>query len=573
MTIFNPLKQELTNLLNKAVKACLFEGVDVEIERTKNDAFGDFQTNIALILAKKLGKNPNELAELIVTKIEQNEVIAKIEVKSPGFINIFLNNNYLLEQFLRSSQNKSFLKPNIGNQNKVVIEYSQPNIAKPLGVHHLLSTIIGQSLVNLYQYLNFDVIKINHIGDWGTQFGKLIYAYKTWGDEKEVLKNPIPKLLELYVKFHNEAEKDARIEDKGREEFNKLENGDKENLRLWMWIRDLSLKEIKNTYNKIEGITFEDKDYIGESFYNDKMNEIIEDGKKKGVFKLSQGALIAEIDDETPPLLVIKNDGSTLYATRDLAQVKYRTSLGIKKNMMVVDVAQSLHFKQFFYVAKKLGLNKGKQGEVVLEHVIFGRMQLPDKQMSTRKGTVILLDDLLDEAILRSYKLVGELNPSLDEKRKKHIAKLSGLGAVKYNILSQNRIHNITFEWDKMITLDGNSAPYLQYTHARALSVLGKNNVEVTDGMNIENCQEKDLLFAIFDFPDILNRSLEEDKPHHIAIYLYNLATLFNSFYNTCPIIKSKESSRNLRLALTAKVAEVIKIALNLLVIEAPDEM
>jgi len=576
----NPIKKYLYQEIKKVFLEEFNEkelNINFQVEEIKNNKFGDYASNIAMIHAKTLKRNPKELAEKIIEILNirlDNKYFEKIEIAGPGFINFFLKTDLLIQELQKTQDlNNEFWKPNIGKKKKVVIEYSQPNIAKPLGVHHLLSTIIGQSLSNIYDYLNFEVIRVNHIGDWGTQFGKLIYAYKTWGNREIIDKNPINELLKLYIKFHNEAEKNKDLEDKGREEFKKIENGDKENLELWRWIREISLDDVKKTYKKLEGITFEDKDYIGESFYNDKMNNILEEGKRKGVFKLSEGAFIARIDENTTPLIVQKKDGTTIYATRDLAQIKYRSSLDIVKNLMVVDVAQTLHFKQCFFVAKKLGLNKNKYGNVELQHIVFGRMSLPEKKMSTRKGNVILLNDVLDESICRAEKLINDINPGMPEEKKKNLARISGLGSVKYNILSQNRIHNITFIWDNMIALEGNSAPYLQYTHARANSILNKNTDKISLNFEFTEDIEKTLFKKILNFPDTLVEAFNTNMPHHIATYIYELATIFNRFYNSAQILKTEGNIKNTRITLVRLSENILKCGLNLLVIEAPEEM
>jgi len=580
------IKLEISKLIKKAYKKSFSckHSFELEINKTKEEKFGDYSSNIAMISTKELKIPPRQIAEKIIENIEKNNIIKKIEIAGPGFINLFLNNNIFIETLknLLNFEN-NFWKPNLGKKKKVVIEYSQPNIAKPLGVHHLLSTIIGQSISNIYEYLNFEVIRVNHIGDWGTQFGKLIYAYKTWGDKKTIDNDPINELLKLYIKFHEEVEAEnktnKKLEDKGRKEFKKLEERDEENIKLWKWIRKISLKDVKKTYKKLEGITFKDKDYIGESFYNDKMEEILEEGKKKKIFTLSEGAFIAKINEKTPPLIVQKKDGTTIYATRDLAQIKYRSTLEIVKNIMVVDTAQSLHFRQCFYVANKLKLNQNKQGKVDLEHVVFGRMSLPDKDMSTRKGNIILLDSVLDEAIERAYNLIDNINPQMPNNKKKSLAKSSGLGAIKYNILSQNRIHNITFIWDNMISLDGNCAPYIQYTHARACSILRKNylnnsnNLENSNNFEITKEIEKTLIKKILEFPTVLQLAQEMNMPHHIATFIYDLSAIFNKFYNSYPVLKSENKIKNTRLALVQLVSHILKIGLNLLVINAPEEM
>ena len=459
----------------------------------------------------------------------------------------------------------------VGDSKTVVVEYSQPNIAKPLGVHHLLSTIIGQSLYNIFDRLGFETISINHTGDWGTQFGKLIYAYRQWGDKKTVEKDPINELLKLYVKFHEEAEKDPALEDRGREEFKKFEEGDKENHKLWKWFVDESLKEITKTYDLLGGIHF---DHMHpESFYADKMEPIIKEGGKKKIFtKGEEGAIVAKFDDPNIPTLpVVKKDGSTLYITRDFAALNYRLKTWDPVRILyVVDIAQTLHFKQLFAVAKKFGWNIDPA-----VHVWFGRMHLKDGGASTRKGKVVLLDDVLKEAISRAKKVIEEKSPDL--KDKKEVARVIGVGAVKYSVLSQNRTSDITFDWDRMLSLDGNSAPYLQYSYARAKSILRKAGEKQEGSIEDppESEQKTQALVRMFPkFKEQIASAAKECKPNIISNYLYELAQSFNSFYNTAPVLKAKkESEKKRRLEIVEASAQILKNGLTLLGVEVVEEM
>jgi arginyl-tRNA synthetase len=594
------------------------EAKKIKIEYPKEELHGDYAANIALQIGNKIGANPREVAEELIKAIDKPDYIDKMEVAGPGFINFFLSED-ALEQNINKilKQGDDYGESKAGLKKTVIVEYSSPNIAKPLGVHHLLSTIIGQSLYDIYKNRGFTTLSINHIGDWGTQFGKLTYAYGKWGSREEIEKDPIPELLKLYVKFHDEAERNEELNQKARDEFRKLEEGDAESKELWKWFVDISLKDVQKTYDKLGGITFDFT--LGESYYEDKMEAVVEEGKEKGVFKEGEGgSLIAEFEDENiAPFVIKKSDGTTLYATRDLATFKYRLEKwDPTKILYTVDVAQSLHFKQLFDVAKRLGWDSEKG-----EHVVFGRMQLPEGGMSTRKGNVILLNDVLDEAVKRSLQVIEEKSPALENKEE--AAKKIGIGAVKYNILSQNRISDITFDWDKMLSLDGNSSPYLQYTYARAKSILRKakelkaaNLVPSTEEEKptapkrrrkkvepkkeqfslfeaIEHLdnggdlskdvlpdpkgateKEELLLRALSKFSESIAHAAEENKPNLLSNYLYNLAQKFNSFYNSVPVIKAdKEDKFNHRINIVEASSQVLKNGLELLQVEVIEEM
>jgi len=612
-------KEKLRDLLKEIVGRKFPEEADqIKIDYPSDEKHGDYATNVALQVGNRIGANPREVADSLLEAIEAPDYIEKMEVAGPGFINFFLSEDALeqnINQILKEGDD--YGEADIGRKKTVIVEYSQPNIAKPLGVHHLLSTIIGQSLYEMYKNRGFTTISINHIGDWGTQFGKLIYAYRTWGNKEEIEKDPIPELLKLYVKFHDEAERDEDLDQKGRDEFKKLEDGDEENKKLWKWVVDVSMKDVQTTYDKLGGITFDFT--MGESFYEDKMQEIIDEGKKKGIITEGEkGALIVDFKDENmSPLVIQKSDGATLYSTRDLATYKYRLKKwDPTKILYVVDVAQSLYFKQLFETEKRLGWDA-----TIGEHINFGRMQLPEGGMSTRKGNVILLNEVLDEAVKRAQAIIEEKNPDL--KNKEEAAKKIGISAVKYNVLSQNRINDITFDWDKMLSLEGNSSPYLQYTYARAKSIIrkgkalkeanliaGKEEEEkpkkrkraqattpkkeqfslfqaiehLDNGGDLtrdvlpdpENTEEKVslLLRALAKFSEHIANATEENKPNLIANYLYDLAQTFNSFYNSVPVIKAdKEDKFDHRIDIVNATAQTLKNGLALLQVEVLEEM
>ncbi len=606
----NSLKARLTVLLQEACQKAFPEAdvTSLKVEYPRDPEHGDYACSIAMKLSKRLLKDPPTIAEKIVQHIEPVQFIGAVEVALPGFINIPIARPWLESKVKDIAEGGALFDTTLGGGKTVVFDYSSPNTAKPLGVHHLLSTVIGQALYNIYSHLGFSSVGVNHLGDWGTQFGKLIYAYKTWGNKKAVEKNPVPELLKLYVKFHEEAEQDRSLEDKGREEFKKLEEGNKENQELWSWFNELSRKDLEATYEEL-GIHFDE--YIGESYFNDKMKPIIDEGKEKGIFKEGEkGALIVEFEDEKmPPYMIQKSDGATLYSTRDLATLAYRLQRWEPSQLVyVVDSAQSLHFKQLFATARMLGYTSAK-----LKHVSFGRMHLPDRSMSTRKGNVVLLEEVLNEARDRAGKIVEEKSGDLKKKERDQVAKQVAIGAVKYNILSQNRTTDITFDWDKMLSIEGDSAPYLQYTVARAQSIIRKYNEVVREGKKPEKNSEKDkktsqqqeeneqidifealdrvegyddnfkplehpleiaLARMIVKCQEYIVAAAEEYKPHLVATYLYEVAQQFNSFYNTVSVLQADSKQVRLtRLNLTKSVIRIVTEGLTILGIEVPERM
>lgn len=582
-------KLVIKNLLSSAVKKKFPQAeIEVKIEHPASESHGDYAANTPMALAQALKKNPKEIAEELIKTIKKPDWIAKIQPAGAGFINFFLSEECLTEFVCQINEAKdSFGHSDEFNGKTILTDTSHPNIAKPMGAHHLLSTIIGGALNNILAAAGYKVIKDNYLGDWGTQFGKLIYAYKTWGDEKTVRKDPIPELLKLYVKFHDEVEKNPKLEDFGRAEFKKLEDRDKENRRLWQWIVSLSMEEFNKIYKRL-GIKF---DVIhGESFYENKMQEIIDLGVKKGIFTTGEGgALIAPFaHGKYPPCLIRKSDGATLYATRDLARTKYWEDTWHPDLMiMVTDTAQSLHFTQFFEVADMLGITDAKN-----IHITFGRMRFPEKKMSTRKGNIVLLEDLLDEAVSRARKIIEEKNPELPEDKKHLAAEQIGIGAIKFAVLAQNRNTDTVFTWGKMLSLEGASGPYLQYAHARAKAILRKvSSCAPEGGQKLKSStmrgQKEAVSVYLFKephelaiarilprFPEVVLTAAQEFKPNLIAGFLYDLASRFNSFYASVPVLKTEnEDVRNARLALVEAVAVTLKNGLALLGINAPDEM
>ncbi len=593
------IRQLLEEGLNQALNTIGLHGdekllQEQKIEYPREKAHGDYATSVALKLATIQQKNPFEVAETIQKNFPKFPFLDHTEVVRPGFINFYLADAWLEKEVQKNlALKRHYGKTAYGGGQKVVIDYSSPNIAKPLGAHHLLSTLIGQTIANLLHFCGYKVVGVNYLGDWGTQFGKLIYAYKMWGDHQIIEKDPLHELLKLYTRFHEEAEIDPLLEEKSREEFKKMEASDEQNLHLWRWIREESIKALEGMYQKL-GIHFHE--YLGESMYEKSSLEIIEEGKKKGIFTLGeQGALIVQFEHEKyPPYLIQKADGTTLYSTRDLASIKDRLKkYRPKKLVYVVDVAQSLHFQQLFATAKKLGLNKGAE----LIHVVFGRMQFPHGKMSTRKGNMVLLEELLEEAVARAKKIVEEKSPHLPEAEKQFITEGIAIGAVKYHIVSQNRESNLVFDWDRMLALDGNSAPYLQYGYARAQSIIQKEpnftlrqahgaiNKDQISLFNQENdkkntgeqsspAMEKALLHALVKFPEHVKLAAETYKPHLLTNYLFELAQIFNSFYQTVPVLNAASvEQKTSRLNLVKGFSQVIKNGLHLLGIQTFERM
>ena len=532
---------------------------------------GDLTTNVCMQVGKELHKAPREIAESLTKVLQGMEDIERVEVAGPGFLNITLTIAARLKLLLRVQVACEPMARR--KEDPVIVEYSQPNIAKPLGVHHILSTVIGQSVANLHEHLGYNVIRINHLGDWGTQFGKLAVAMEKWGAGKETSAYTLDEMLDLYVRFHEEAEKDSTLEDAGREAFKKLEQGDPALRAFWADVVKVTMGAIEKLYDRLH-VGF---DHVhGESFYEDKMLPIIEEGRKNGIFTEGrEGALIVEFGEETglPPAIVMKGDGATIYLTRDLATVRYRVDTFHPQSIIyVVDVAQQLYFQQLFATVRKLGWNLPG-----LSHVVIGRMSFPDKSMSTRKGNIIQLEKALDEAVSRADKLIGEKESDVAGAERKDLAEMVGVGAFVYGVVSQNRKQNMIFTWDKALTFEGNSGPYIQYTHARARSVLRKADLKHLnlEGLTVSDLETRELLLMrrMIEFPAILEAARAEAMPHRLANYLYSLCQDFNSFYNALPILNAEEPARALRLALTGLSADILKCGAELLTLRVPDRM
>jgi arginyl-tRNA synthetase len=537
----------------------------VEVERPQNE-FGDYAVNVAFQLSKLLHANPNEVANLLAEKLNDKKLpeIAKVEVTG-GYVNFFLAEEFLRKELVKIHKDReSYGKLKIGRGETIVIDYSAPNIAKPMHVGHLRSTIIGDALANIYEALGYKVVRWNYLGDWGTQFGKLIAAYKLWGDKDEVEKNPIKTLEGLYVRFHEELKTKPELERVGQEEFQKLEEGDKENRKLWEWFKKESLKEFEKMYGLL-GVKFDT--YAGESDYEKDLTPTVADLRERGIAEIGEGgSVIVKLDKyNLPPALVQKSDGASLYITRDIALLKDRIKkYKPEKILYVVANQQTLHFQQLFAIAGILGLNSAK-----LEHIKFGLVLGEDKKkLSTREGNAVTLEEVVNKAVKLARDIVEKKNPLLSEKEKEEIARVVAVGALKYQDLKEHRNSDIVFDWQRMLDFTGNSGPYLQYTYARLSNI--KNKAGERSGKPDFNLLtekiENSLIKHFLDFPDILGRVGETNLPNHLALYLYELANLANRFYETVPVIKDKNTTRlTARLALVETAAAILKTGLGLL--------
>lgn len=625
------MKEELIKKLKEIVKELTEEDVKIEINRSNDSSHGDWTTNIALqIFARGKGEalrgkfgSPRDLAQEIVEKFESQpstssgnnsslseqgeskglEGIEKVEVAGPGFINFYVSINYLVDR-VTELQNSEFNFPNIGQNRPAVVEYSSPNIAKPFTIGHLRSTIIGDAIANLLEAVEYHVYRDNHLGDWGTQFGKQIYAIKTWGNEAEIDKSsdPIKELVALYVKFHEEAEKNPELEEEGRKWFKRLEDKDPEAIRLWLKCIDWSFKEFERIYGEL-GVHFTEnggKGY-GEAFFEDKMGPIIDELREKGFLKESQGAqLVFYPNDVLPPLMILKQDGATLYATRDLATDKFRLGHYGKDVLVINEVGaeQSLYWRQLYMLEEMLGWYQ--RGQRV--HVGHGLFRFKEGKMSTRKGNVIWLEDVLDEAKQRALGLTKTQFPTEDgsfgdddlttskisDGAKAHkldmldtlaVAKQVAIGAIKWNDLRRSAHLDVTFDWDEVLNMQGNSGPYIQYSYVRTKSILERAGVKdgfwtsQNDNYSL-NPEELAVLRELDKFAEVVEQAAVTYSPNVVAQYLFELAQLFNNFYQKHRIVNAAtEEEKEFRLALTRAVGAVLQKGLNLLGIVAPDKM
>ena len=542
------------------------------IETPKDSQNGDYAFP-CFRLAKELRKAPPAIANEIKEKIETVEEIEKIEVAG-GYLNFFINKTILAKEVLEEiSKTEQYGKSEIGKEKNIVIDYSAPNIAKPFHIGHLRSTVIGGALYNIYKYLGYNVTGVNHLGDYGTQFGKLIEGYKMWGKEYDIEKDPINELTKIYIRINEACKNDEQILENCRNNFKKLEDGDSYCVEIWKKFRELSLQEFQKVYDLL-GSKFDS--WNGESFYSDKMPEVIEILEKTGKLIESQGAKIIDLEDKgiNAPCIIEKSNGSTTYATRDLAAILYRArTYDFDKALYVTSYEQVLHFKQVFEVAKLLGLDeKYTKG---LEHVSFGMVLLPEGKMSTREGNIIKLEDLLNETISRAQEIIEQKNPELENKEE--VAKKVGIGAVIFNDMSASRIKDEVFDWNTILNFQGETGPYVQYTYVRTKSVLEKaGDLPKIEEVKVENLADEyslAILKLIYNFEDVLIQVTDKNEPSILARYLIDLAKAYSSFYNENKIIVEDKDIQNARVSLTYAVSEVLKQGANLLGIQMPEKM
>ncbi len=543
------------------------------IETPPNKKMGDYSFP-CFKLAKELKKSPqiiaNELKEKLV--FENNE-ITKVDIAG-GYLNFYVNGQMLISTVFTEIEKlkENYGASNIGKGKNIVIDYSSPNIAKPFHIGHLRTTVIGNSIYKMYKFLGYNCIGVNHLGDWGTQFGKLIEGYKRWGEEYNIEENPIDELTKIYIRINNLCKEDENVLNDCRNNFKKLEDGDEYCTKLWKKFRDLSIREFQKVYDMLD-IHFDSLN--GEAFYADKMAEIVQILEKTGKLVESEGARIIDLSDKNmAPCIIGKTNGSTTYATRDLAAIMYRArEYDYDKNIYVTSYEQILHFKQIFEVAKLLGIDRKYTDNLV--HVPFGMIQSKDGKMSTREGNVIKLEDLLNEATSRVETIINTKNPELENK--KEIAKKIGIGAVIFNDLYNSRIKDEIFDWDTMLNFNGETGPYVQYIYVRTKSLLDKAGyIPKLQEVNLEKLQDEkslEIIKLIYNFEGIVKQAAEKYEPYILARYLISLSQAFSSFYNENKIIGEEQQIKDARLYLTYATGIVLKTGASLLGIKMPEKM
>ena len=518
-------------------------------------------------LAKQLRKSPALIAEELCKSFPTDEYISDVSAVN-GYLNFRVNRVGFVRSVLYEvlEKREKYGASDMGSGKTICIDYSSINIAKPFHIGHLSTTVLGAALYRLYKFLGYNSVGINHLGDYGTQFGKLIVAYRMWGDRKEVEKGGVRELMRLYVKYHEEAEKHPEMDDEARAEFKKIEDGDKEANELFNFFKELTLKDVGKIYEKLN-VHFDS--YAGESFYNDKMAPVVEELRNKGLLTESDGAEIVDLSAyDMPPCIILRSDGASLYATRDLAAATYRkNTYDFHKNLYVVAYQQNLHFRQVFKVLELMGKEWAKD----CVHVAYGMVSLEDGAMSTRHGKVVFLEDVINKCVEKCLSIITEKNPDLENKEA--IAAMVGTGAVIFGALSSNKIKDMTFSYDKVLNFDGETGPYVQYTCARCKSVLAKagsyGEYEIKDLYK----QEYDLAAHIGKFPELLVSALEKYEPSFITRYAIDLAQLYNKFYFDCKILGEEENVKNFRLKLTEATLITLTNALTLLGVAVPDRM
>lgn len=555
-------KQKVVDLVSEQVDLPK-EKIAMLIERPKNAKMGDYAFP-AFALAKIEHKNPALIAKDIAEKISDDN-FTSIQAVGP-YVNFAIDHAKLVNATLNDvlTEKDHFGDQQLGEGN-VPIDMSSPNIAKPMSMGHLRSTVIGNSIAKTLEKVGYTPIKINYLGDYGTQFGKLITAYRLWSNEEDVKKDPITNLFHYYVKFHEEAEKDPKLDDEGRAAFKKLENGDEEEIKLWKWFREVSLQEFNRIYKEL-GVTFDS--YNGEAFFNDKMQPVVDELREKGLLEESRGAQVVNLGEDENPALILKSDGSSLYMTRDLAAALYRKKeYDFVMSLYVAGGEQSGHFKQLKQVLKKMGYDWADN----IHHIPFGLITQGGKKLSTRKGNVVFLDKVLKDAVSLAEQQIEEKNPNLANKDQ--VAHDVGVGAVVFHDLKNDRMDNFDFDLEEVVRFEGDTGPYVQYTNARAQSILRKANKEISmDNLSLNDDWSFAVAKALADFPAIVAKASEKFEPSIIAKYALDLSKKFNKYYANVRIL-DEDDQLNARLALVQATSIVLTEALRLLGVNAPKEM
>ena len=561
------MKNQIVNLLSQNIEVLPSEEISQLIEIPPKPEMGDFAFP-CFRLAKSYHKAPPMIAQDLKESIGDQAFLSEIKVIG-GYLNFYVDKAQYAQQIIDKYNNATdYGCSDQGKDKTICIDYSSPNVAKNFHVGHLRTTIIGNSLYKIFSKLGYKVVRINHLGDWGTQFGKLIVAYKKWGSREAVEEKGIEELMDIYVKFHEEAEKDDSLNDEARAWFLKMEQGNEEALEIWQWFRDISLKEFMRVYN-ILGMEFDS--FAGESFYRDKTADVIKRLTDDGLLKESQGAMIVPLDEyDMPPCIVAKKDGSSIYATRDLAAILYRkATYNFDRCLYVTGLEQKLHFAQVFKVIELMGNDYAKN----LVHIPYGLVSLKSGKISSRKGNVIFAEDLLRESINKTTSIIEEKNPDIPDKEE--VAKQVGIGAIIFNDLYNQRIKDVIFDWNKLLNFDGETGPYVQYTYARASSVLRKIG-EVPDTIDYTLLTDEasiGLLKEIERYPQVIKDAAERYEPSVIARYSIDLAHAFNKFYHECQINVEDETTKYTRTNVVKIARYIIKDALSLLGIQCPEQM